>query len=467
MKRTVFTIVPEKPAPRDPMDTVCEFKWNYPIFQVDRGEFRSCCRTPSRPVTEDQLQEKGIDAFLNSDHLIQSRLDLVKGIRHDDCKTCWKLEDQGMKSPREPDNFRYFMSREGLLSQDNNSVEEAKKELSKIDSPDHRFLNARHPYMMEISLGNTCDLKCMYCNHHYSTQWATESIKHGEITQAQYDREFPSPPASFESTMWEWFDKVGKFNIQRINIIGGEPLIIPKFYEYIEIMKSKLMPFKNIKNRIKPILCIVTNLNTPPNYFKRFLESITDITEVFNLEILVSMETLNDRAEYIRNGINWKRFESNVDQLFAKKDVKFNVGFLMTVSALSVATTKTFVEYATELSKKYDRPVGLKQNIINFPRHQSPMILPPEFANYIDQTIEYMEQHVDNMPDVEDFHGRYDQYIIFLKKLSATMKTHSDDYTIVRREFYHWFTEYNKRRNLNLVETFPEYEKFFEYCSKL
>jgi hypothetical protein len=466
MKRTVFNIVPEKAVPRDPMDTVCEFKWNYPIFQVDRGEFRSCCRTPSRPVSEEQLQEKGINAFLNSDHLIQSRMDLIKGIRHDDCKTCWKLEDQGMKSPREPDNFRYFMGREGLLSRDNNSIEQAKEELSKINSLDHKFLNAKRPYMMEISLGNTCDLKCMYCNHHYSTQWATESIKLGEITQEQYDREFPAPPESFESTMWQWFDQVGRFNIHRINIIGGEPLIIPKFYEYLDIMKEKLAPLKSIRT-VKPTLCIVTNLNTPPNYFKRFLESITGITDIFNLEVLVSMESLGSRAEYIRNGINWKRFESNVDQLFAKKDVKFNVGFLMTISALSVATTKTFVEYATELSKKHDRPVGLKQNLINFPRYQSPMILPPSFAKYIDEAVEYMEQHVDAMPDVEDFHGRYDQYIIFLKKLSDTLKTHTDNYAIVRREFYHWFTEYNRRRDLDLVETFPEYKDFFEYCGKL
>ena len=65
MKKTVFGIIPlEKLVSRkDPIDTVCEFKWNYPIFQMDRGEFRSCCRTPSRPVTEEQLQEKGIDAF--------------------------------------------------------------------------------------------------------------------------------------------------------------------------------------------------------------------------------------------------------------------------------------------------------------------------------------------------------------------------------------------------------------------
>ena len=37
-----------------PIDTICDLKWNYPIFNMDRGEFRSCCRTPSNKVTEDE-----------------------------------------------------------------------------------------------------------------------------------------------------------------------------------------------------------------------------------------------------------------------------------------------------------------------------------------------------------------------------------------------------------------------------
>jgi hypothetical protein len=39
-----------------PLDTICDLKWNYPIFNMDRGEFRSCCRTPSNKVTEEELQ---------------------------------------------------------------------------------------------------------------------------------------------------------------------------------------------------------------------------------------------------------------------------------------------------------------------------------------------------------------------------------------------------------------------------
>jgi len=464
-------IIPESQLKKDPIDTVCEFKWNYPIFQMDRGEFRSCCRTPSYPVTESELQEKGHNAFLNSDRLKQSRLDLINGVRHEDCRTCWSLEDKGMQSPRIPENFWYFMRRSGMISKEDLEKDYdpdiVRTELTKVTTLDHRFLNARKPYMLELSLGNTCDMKCMYCNHHYSSQWATEMIKNGEITQEQYDRELPTPAPSFETKFWEWFDNVGRLHIHRVNIIGGEPLIIPKFYEYVELMKEKMARVKHLPNVVRPTLCIVTNLNTPPNYFNRFMDRLEALTEVFDIEILISAESLGDRAEYIRNGIDWNRFESNINKLFSRKDVKFTVGFLMSISALSIATTKEFVQWATELSKKYDRTVHFKQNIVNYPKNQTPLLLPPKFAKYIDDAIEYMEEHVDSMPIATDFSGRYDQYILFLKSLSDSMKNNTDDYTFDRKSFHYWFSEFDKKRNLNFEKTFPEYAEFYNLCEKL
>jgi hypothetical protein len=460
-------IIPEAPTRGNPMDTMCEFKWNYPIFQIDRGEFRSCCRTPSVPIPESLLEEKGINAFLNNDHLVRSRLDLIQGVRHSDCQSCWNLEDRGMKSPREPENFWNFLKREQVIPRDMEYTEEnVRTELGKINSLDHPFLKAKTPYMMEISLGNTCDLKCMYCNHHYSTQWATELIKLGELTQEQYDREFPKSSSSFEEKYWEWFDKVGCWHIHRVNMIGGEPLIIPEFYEYVERMANRITRIMPIK-KLRPTLCIVTNLNTPANYFNRFIERLPKIIEAFDLEILISMESLNDRAEYIRNGITWNRFNSNVNKLLSITTTKFQVGFLMSVSALSIATTKDFIEYATNLSDQYSRPIGLKQNIINFPSWQNPMILPPEFSKYLSDTIEYMEQHVSRMPNVTDFFGRYDQYMIFLKSLTESMKNNTGDYTADRKKFYEWYNTFDQHRNLNLLNTFPEYADFYEMCKGL
>mgnify|MGYP000902443876 CR=1 FL=1 len=33
-----------------------------------------------------------------------------------------------------------------------------------------------------------------------------------------------------------------------------------------------------------------------------------------------------------------------------------------------------------------------------------------------------------------------------------------------RVDFYNWFNEYDRRRNVNFLETFPEMENFFNLC---
>lgn len=447
----------------DPLNTICDLKWNYPIFHMERGEFRSCCRTPSKPVTDNMIDELGVNAFLNNVEMLQSRLDLVKGRRNEDCKSCWGLEDAGMSSPRhDSDKFWYQLQKSNVVPYSQSYSEDAVKiEMSKIDSIDHPALKSEFPYMLEVSLGNTCDMKCMYCNHIYSTQWATERIKYGEITQEQYDREFPKASTKFEEYYWKWFDTV-KLHLGRIGAIGGEPLIMPEFYRFIEKSIEAIEPIKHLRKN-KMTFWIVTNLNTPPNYINKFLQYLPKLTEHFNVEILGSMEAVGKRAEYIRNGLDWDRFIGNLDRVLGS-DCKFEFGFISSVNALSIATTLDFVKFTEQLYEKYGRPVALKQAVVNYPSHQSPFILTTDFARYIDETVQYMQDRSGLMPDVTDYYGRWDQYIIFLQNLANSIRNNTQIRIDDRKKFVTWFNQFDERRKLNLVETFPEYVDFYNFC---
>jgi len=455
------------PIQTNAFDTICDLKWNYPIFNLDRGEFRSCCRTPSRRVSDQDLDNFGTDAFLNSHQMLQSRLDLIKGVRNIDCQSCWNLEDKGMKSPRhKPEQFWHHLQARRHISQDlSYSEENLRIELDKINSLDHLALQSKHPYMLEISLGNTCDMKCMYCSHHYSTQWATERIKYKEITQEQYDREFPKAPEKFNEKFWEWFDSV-KIYLRRLGIIGGEPLIMPEFYSFADQCIERMDQIKHLR-KDKMSFWIVTNMNTPSNYLEKFFQNLPKLTEVFNVEILVSMESVGPRAEYIRNGVNWKRFTDNLDRLLSKSDLKFDFGFILSMNALNIAGISEFIKFTEDLYLRYNRPVALKHNIISFPDWQTPFILTSDFAKYIDDCVEYMKTKVDVMPLVNDYYGRWDQYIIFLENLSQSIKDNGADNTLMRKKFAEWFDTYDQRRKLNLLEVFPEYKDFYNFCKDL
>ena len=463
MTEKIIPIIEEKSI-ANPLDTICDLKWNYPIFNMDRGEFRSCCRTPSNKVTEEDLEKYGIDAFLNNPKMKQSRLDLVKGIKTSDCNTCWQIEDSGMTSPRQGgEQFWHHLRMRKQTFNVDYKAELLTSQLSRITDVNNPVLNSHYPYMLEISLGNTCDMKCMYCNHHYSTQWATEEIKLGRISQEQYDREFPKAPDMFDEKFWEWFNKVG-VECGRIGIIGGEPLIMPEFYTFVDkLVEAK----KNSKVTRKTSLWIVTNMNTPKNYLDKFLNYLPKLSETFNVEILVSMESVGKKAEYIRNGVDWDKFVSNLDKVLSNKDVEFNFGFIPSLNALSISSLKDFVMFAESLYYKYGRPVAIKQSIVNFPSQQSPFILTPDFAKYVDECIEYMTPKIDNMPIVPDYHGRWDTFIEFIKPLSASIRENTIDRTEQRRKFAQWFDDFDVRRKINLLETFPEYTEFYNYCKTL
>lgn len=451
----------------DPMMSLCDLKWNYPIFNLERGEFRSCCRTPGHPVSQDDLTNLGPDAFLNSPKMLESRLEMINGIRTEDCNSCWKLEDSYMQSPRhKPIQFFHHMQTNGLIDKSIIfSQANLRAELKKNNDINSPLLKSYNPYMLEISLGNTCDMKCMYCSHHYSTQWAAEKIKFKEITQEQYDEEFPKAPSQFLENFWLWFDTV-KHKLDRIGIIGGEPLIMPEFYILVDQLIERVKPIVEETGK-KPIFWLVTNMNTPPNYLEKFFHYLPKLTETFDLEILVSMESLGKKAEYIRNGVNWERFTGNLDKLLSRNDLKFDFGFILSINALSITSLEDFIRFTEKLYDKYQRPVALKHNIISYPDWQSPYILTSDFADYVDNCIEYMRPLVPKMPIVKDIYGRWSQYIAFLENLSASIRNTKEDKTELRKKFVEWFSMYDNRRKLDLLSTFPELTKFYEMCESL
>jgi hypothetical protein len=125
-----------------------------------------------------------------------------------------------------------------------------------------------------------------------------------------------------------------------------------------------------------------------------------------------------------------------------------------------------FVKWAESLYRTYNKPVAFKHNIISFPDWQSPLILTPDFADYVDNCVNYMNT-VHDMPIVDDVYGRWTEYVKFLENLSTSIRENKTDTTAQRKKFAEWFDTYDYRRNLNLLSTFPEYVDFYNICKSL
>lgn len=388
---------------------------------------------------------------------------MFKGERHSDCSSCWQIEDKGATSLRGSyQNFVSFAESRGMMDEfAGKSMDQISQEVS-IDS---EILQSHKPFMLEVSLGNTCDLKCMYCNHVYSSQWATEKLKDKTISIETYKAVMKEPEQKFVDLFWKWVDTEAKHSLDRIGIIGGEPLITPEYYDFID----KLFEVYSDVPGNDTTIWIVTNLNTPDAYYNKFINSLPKLTEKFKLEILISMESTGEQAEYIRHGLDWDRFNNNVNRLFtATKDLdRVTVAFLPSITALAVPRFKNFLEWVYELSIRTGKPSMLKQNIVTSPAAHTPFLLPNDCAKYLTEAIEFLESAYGTMPDFADIYGRWDVYRKFLINLRDSIRDSTTDQEVQRRQFYNWFTDFDKKRGTSLTETFPELKEFYIQCGEI
>lgn len=366
----------------DPKKTVCIERWRYPNVGLNRSLFRMCCKTP--PRSTDLKDESDSNFFMNTEYERQRRLEMLQGVRHSDCNQCWMMEDNGVTSLRQ-----YMNSEQAFVEKYKSELIEEfgttdLLEISKLVNENSKILNSNSPSNMEVTLDSTCDLKCVYCNHDYSTQWAASNLKNKMITLQKYKQLSSTidDNSEFVKDFWKWLDTSAKYHLKNISIIGGEPTIMPYFYNFC----NKLLEVYSTEPNQKVTLIIVTNLNTPSTYFKKFINFIEKLSDKFIVKLHVSMEATEYHAEFIREKLSWARFEQNINYILSLQ--KIEVRMIPTINALSVPYLDRYLKWILDLDLKYGTDINLLCMQVNYPKYLSPTILPKEYKPFIDRAIE-------------------------------------------------------------------------------
>jgi hypothetical protein len=330
------------------------------------------------------------------------------------------------------------------------------------------LLRADHPDILEISLSNLCNLKCIYCSAAFSSAWEDEDIKRGLLTAERKESKAFMTPPSFEKYFWEWVIKISP-SLQRIIFIGGEPLFHDKLYEYLD----KLVEITHDRKPWPKIwLNIISNFNVPDSYFDKLLIRLPKLSERFIISIEASGESFSDRAEYIREGLKWTQYTKNIEKLLALNIPNVYFGFQMAVNALCITSLRTYLEYAFELQKKYNYPVDFKQNVVVHPEHLSPYVLTPDFAVYVDDAIAFVRENLANPERNQSHFGymasykRWEEILPFLESISYGIRNTSGvDH--LRKRFAQFVAQNDATRGRDFQRTFPEYVPFLERCREI
>ena len=212
------------------------------------------------------------------------------------------------------------------------------------------------------------------------------------------------------------------------------------------------------------------------NRFKSDIKEILEDKRISRFRIFASVDTWGKQAEYIRFGLNIKEFERNIRIFIKEIPEGLLIHFIVTVNALSIFSLKEFLEKFLEwqkedfyLYKTNYRRIFVDLRYLRFPAWQTLSVLPEEMVvPYFENCLDFMKK---NRTDIDrgKYYGFGNFSINKMRRLIdiSKQKTDRKQQALNRIDFYRFFNEYDRRKQLNFVETFPELKDFWKKCKKL
>ena len=434
--------------------TFCLAKWHHTTIYLQTGETHSCYHPPPHKIS---LEEIIIDpsALHNTNQKKHERLEMLNGGKPSGCNYCWNIESLGED---------YISDRK-----ERNSTIYTPERFQQIKNGD--WDQNINPQYIEISFGNECNFKCGYCHPKHSSSYYKEIKDHGPYDMVKNHRNdidwfkiYEEEENPYVEAWWRWWPEVRK-TLTILRITGGEPLLQQSTWRLLEDLEKNPLP--NLE------LNINTNFGSKPILIDRLIEKVNNLVngkKIRDFKIFTSMDTWNEQAEYIRTGLDINAWEKNLDTYLTRTNLP--ITFMITFNILTVTNFQSLLEKILEWRLKYN---GNNQNKWQRVRFDTPFLKEPlQYDMNIlpkEQFMPYMYSHLQFIKDRMDDYDRTKfsdlEYEKFRRVVDYMQNTNYDHEKIQegRKDFYQWFTEYDRRRGTDFIKTFPELKDFYYECS--
>lgn len=221
----------------------------------------------------------------------------------------------------------------------------------------------------------------------------------------------------------------------------------------------------------------------PDKTFQFF--SYVDTKACKHFSLFVSLDSWGEQAEYIRNGMNFKNLLFNVRRVLYETHFS-TITFINTFNLFSVSGLQTFLQGILELRQyvnslkdvegkttpEYNfwnrQRIWFDIPVLSFPAWQRIQNLPENFQTYIQEAIVYMqENHVSIKGDLIGFNDfEIDKVKRNLSLMRIDAGLNPTELSRRKKDFYLFFSEHDRRRNVNLVQTFPELKNYWISCQQ-
>lgn len=289
------------------------------------------------------------------------------------CWKCYNDEDLGKKSMRQSVNESRLMPHASLLDQEHTKLK---------------------PLQVKLLAGASCNLACRMCVSHVSSKvhkvW--ESIGLPLKDPYRYDQDS------------ENIIKQNADSVRYIDLMGGEPFYNKRVQNLIQWLVDG--------NHAHHITVYVTT-----NAMLLNDRLISNLKQFENVVVIVSLDAVGKKHEYIRPGAIWETIVFNIEKLQRNK---LNVLIQPVISAINILCLPELIEWCnkrklhmTQMSLVHE-PVPLHPK--NLPSSLKPLV-DPRFHSFIQE-------------------DSTDSSIEFIKKLDSHWNTKIYDYMPEWRDVY-------------------------------
>lgn len=203
-----------------------------------------------------------------------------------------------------------------------------------------------------------------------------------------------------------------------------------------------------------------------------------------HISIFISLDSTGAQAEYIRDGLDWEKLRNNVDRLLSETK-RVSVTFINTFNLLSIPNLYSFLNYILELRQKFGYEHQKENNhkmrkqrvwfdipYLRYPDWMTIQLADEKLLKIIEENIEFIKQNVLSAEEYSVSYAGFKAYEVLklernLAWAKESVQINENDLTARLIRFYEYFMQYDERRNLNFLDTFPELEEFWDYVADL
>jgi pyruvate-formate lyase-activating enzyme len=438
-------------------NTFCVLPWIH-FATRPNGDMRLCCNSNSSGAGTDHeiglvKNETGRPANFgretpmsawNNDYMRSVRTTMLDGNIPASCKKCFDEESKNVVSKR--------MWETGTWIEEGIDIEELIEQTAADGTVPEQLV------YLDLRLGHTCNLKCIMCSPHDSSQWAADHKKVYPLFQAKELKEQMAWDRKDFNNFWHenpefWKEMYAQIpNLRQVYFAGGEPLMIKEHKQFLEEIIRQGYADKILVRYNTNGLLIDDEIITLWKKFKK-------------VKVGFSIDAVGDRNYYIRYPSDWDTIERNLHKLDNTPD-NIQVSIATAIQILNIKHLPELAKWKIQQNFKkvnFENVTGgieagggiVNMHLLYIPTFLSIRLLPQADKAEVRKSFGELANWL---------HTNYRQDTDFWKKnpygwkrwLAILDFMDAEDHSDQLPAFKEYITVMDQQRHTNFKDTFPE-----------